>query len=135
MGRPITPLFRTLSRALEQPGREVREAIRRRRESFPGLGQRGLRRHTVALFSIICTEIINGLSTPLYQVCPGERREETDRGCHSVFERSGNPLVSTIVGFDHQAPKGPLNNPERYLATFAMFLCCYERIKKGRCGA
>ena len=40
----------------------MRQALRRRQEGFPDLGQRGRRQgHAVRLFSIIRTAMINGL--------------------------------------------------------------------------
>ena len=106
------PLAEPLSRALEQPGREVRQALRRRQEGFPDLGQRG-RRQTRRQVVLDRQDGHNQRArpVPLPRVRSRERREEADRDDPPVLEGPRNPLISTKTGFDRQAQNGPFKTP------------------------
>ena len=99
-------------------------------------------RHTVALYSIIRTAIINGLDPYCYLEYALENvGKRPIRGHPSVFEESGKPLISVITELDRQAQNGTLNMPGCYLATFTInygypiynkyrSLCLYESLKR-----
>lgn len=103
------PLAEPLSRALEQPGREVRQALRRRQEGFPDLGQRGRRQaRRQAVLDHQDGHNQRDRPLPLPRVRPRERWEEGDL---PVLEGPRNPLISTKTGFDRQAQNGPFKTP------------------------
>ena len=86
----------------------MRQALRRRQEGFPDLGQRGRRQaRRQAVLDRQDGHDQRARPVPLPRVRPRERREEADRGDPPVLEGPRNPLISTKAGFDRQAQNGP----------------------------